>query len=55
MPWVFVRTQRHILAHTHANIDGDLSQYVGKQADMTSETALSQAAYLAILYSASLG
>ena len=35
-PWVLVRTHRHILDHTNAKINGDLSQYVSKQQGMTS-------------------
>lgn len=35
-PWIAVRTQRHILDHTHAKINGDLGQYVSKQQEMNS-------------------
>lgn len=34
--WTMVRTQRHLVDHTHANIDGELGQYVTKQQDATS-------------------
>lgn len=34
--WTMVRTQRHLVDHTHANIDGELGQYVTKQQEATS-------------------
>jgi uncharacterized membrane protein YjgN (DUF898 family) len=35
-PWTMVRLQRHIVDRTHANIEGDLGQYVSTQQEATS-------------------
>lgn len=35
-PWIMVRTQRHIVDHSYANIEGDMGQYISKQQGMAS-------------------